>query len=120
VGAILREMARASDEPARYGGEELAVILPGTDLDGAYTVAEAIRGAVERLELALPDGGALQVTVSIGVSALEGAVSDPASLIDAADVALYDAKRGGKNRTARGAWVRDGERRFARSPKPRV
>jgi predicted signal transduction protein with EAL and GGDEF domain len=63
------------------------------------------------------------VTVSIGVSALEGGVTDPASLIDAADVALYDAKREGKNRTARGAWVRDGaeeQRRFSRTPTPRV
>ena len=119
VGAIMRTIARVSDEPARYGGEELAVILPGTDLDGAYTVAEAIRAAVERLELPLPGGGTLHVTVSVGVSALEGAVSDPASLIDAADVALYDAKRGGKNRTARGAWVREGGR-FSRTPTPRV
>jgi diguanylate cyclase (GGDEF)-like protein len=99
------------------------VILPSTDLDGAYTVAEAIRAAVEGLEIELPGGGTLGVTVSIGVSALEGGVTDPASLIDAADVALYDAKRAGKNRTARGAWVRDGEeerRRFSRTPKPRV
>jgi diguanylate cyclase (GGDEF)-like protein len=123
VAAVLRDISRASDEPARYGGEELAVILPSTDLDGAYTVAEAIRAAVENLKIELPNGGSLGVTVSVGVSALEGGVTDPASLIDAADVALYDAKRAGKNRTARGAWVRDGaeeQRRFSRSPTPRV
>jgi diguanylate cyclase (GGDEF)-like protein len=121
VAEVLRTISRASDEPARYGGEELAVILPSTDLDGAYTVAEAIRTAIEKLEVELPGGGTLRVTVSIGVSALEGGVSDPASLIDAADVALYEAKHGGKNRTARGAWVRDGhERRFSRPPTPRV
>jgi diguanylate cyclase (GGDEF)-like protein len=123
VGGVLRNLARASDEPARYGGEELAVILPSTDLDGAFTVAEAIRAAVEKLEIRLPGGGSLGVTVSAGVSALEGGVIDPASLIDAADVALYDAKRAGKNRTARGAWVRDGaeeQRRFSRTPTPRV
>ncbi len=123
VAEVLRTISRASDEPARYGGEELAVILPSTDLDGAFTVAEAIRTAIEKLQIELPGGGALGVTVSIGVSALEGGVTDPASLIDAADVALYDAKRAGKNRTARGAWVRDGEeerRRFSRTPTPRV
>ena len=123
VAEVLRTISRASDEPARYGGEELAVILPSTDLDGAYTVAEAIRTAIEKLRIDLPSGGSLGVTVSIGVSALEGGVTDPASLIDAADVALYDAKRAGKNRTARGAWVRDGEeeqRRFSRTPTPRV
>jgi len=123
VAAVLRNISRVSDEPARYGGEELAVILPSTDLDGAYTVAEAIRTAIEQLKIELPNGGSLSVTVSVGVSALEGGVTDPASLIDAADVALYDAKRDGKNRTARGAWVRDGEeeqRRFSRTPTPRV
>jgi diguanylate cyclase (GGDEF)-like protein len=121
VAEILRSISRVSDEPARYGGEELAVVLPGTDLDGAYTVAEAIRAAVERLEVELPGGGALRVTVSIGVSATAGGVTDPASLIDAADVALYEAKRLGKNRTARGGWVREeGERRFSRTPSPRV
>ncbi len=121
VAEVLRTISRVSDEPARYGGEELAVILPGTDLDGAHTVAEAIRAAVEKLEVELPGGGVLKVTVSIGVSALEGGATDPASLIDAADVALYEAKRGGKNRTVRGAWVRDGaERRFSRAPTPRV
>jgi diguanylate cyclase (GGDEF)-like protein len=120
VAEVLRRMSRVSDEPARYGGEELAVILPGTDLDGAYTVAEAIRVAVEKLEVELPSGGTLSVTVSVGVSALEGGVTEPASLIDAADIALYEAKRGGKNRTARGAWVREGDRRFVRTPSPRV
>ena len=120
VAEILRRFARVTDEPARYGGEELAVVLPGTDLDGAYTVAEAIRTAVERLEVELPDGGTLHVTVSIGVSATDGGVTDPASLIEAADVALYQAKRSGKNRTARGGWVREGERRFVRHPSPRV
>jgi diguanylate cyclase (GGDEF)-like protein len=120
VAGILRQIARVSDEPARYGGEELAVILPGTDLEGAYTLAEAIRTAVERLALPLPGGDVLRVTVSIGISALDPGAADPAALIEAADVALYDAKHAGKNRTARGAWVRDGERRFARAPTPRI
>jgi diguanylate cyclase (GGDEF)-like protein len=120
VAGVLRRLARASDEPARYGGEELAVILPGTDLEGAFTLAEAIRTAVERLAFPLPGGNSLHVTVSIGISALEPGAADPAALIEAADVALYDAKREGKNRAVRGAWVRDGERRFVRTPTPRA
>jgi diguanylate cyclase (GGDEF)-like protein len=120
VAGVLRELARASDEPARYGGEELAVILPGTDLEGAFTLAEAIRTAIERLAFPLPGGDFLRVTVSIGISALEPGAADPAALIEAADVALYDAKRDGKNRTVRGAWVRDGQRRFVRTPSPRA
>ena len=59
------------------------------------------------------------MTVSIGVSALSGG-GDPATLIDSADVALYNAKRSGKNKVIRGAWVREGERRFTRTPTPRV
>jgi diguanylate cyclase (GGDEF)-like protein len=120
VAGVLRRIARVSDEPARYGGEELAVILPGTDLDGAFTVGEAIRSAVEALRVPLPGGGHLSVTVSVGVSALEPGADQPAALIEAADVALYEAKHAGKNRTARGTWVRDGNRRFVRAPTPRV
>ena len=53
---MLRETSREIDEPARYGGEELAVILPGTDLDGAYNLAERVRAGIEALELPLLDG----------------------------------------------------------------
>jgi diguanylate cyclase (GGDEF)-like protein len=100
VAGVVRGACRVTDEPARYGGEELAVILPNTDLDGAHVVAEAIRRAVQALTVRLPDGGSLGVTVSAGVSILDQP-GDPAALIAAADAALYDAKRSGKNRTCR-------------------
>ncbi len=102
VAAVLRGACRVTDDPARYGGEELAVILPNTDLDGAHVVAEAIRRAVQALTVRLPDGTSLGVTVSAGVSIVEHP-GDPAELIAAADAALYDAKRSGKNRTCRAA-----------------
>src|SRR4051794_2419898 len=102
VAKVLRDACRQTDEPARYGGEELALILPETDLDGGYQVAEAIRQGVEALEVPLDDGGRLQITTSAGVSALDRFTVDPAALIQASDAALYEAKRAGKNRTARG------------------
>ena len=65
VARVLRESSREIDHPARYGGEELAVVLPGTDLEGAFNRAERIRDEIERLEIPRLDGGG---TVSITTS----------------------------------------------------
>jgi diguanylate cyclase (GGDEF)-like protein len=100
VALILRESTREIDEPARYGGEEMVVALPQTDLDGAEVIAERVRTAVAALEVLRLDGaGTLRVTVSCGVAASTGGDKD--GLIAAADAALYRAKRAGKNRTVR-------------------
>jgi diguanylate cyclase (GGDEF)-like protein len=103
VARVLRQSSREIDEPARYGGEEMAVALPQTDLEGAYQFAERVRGRIEALELPLVDSdGTLKVTASFGVASL--ATADGAtkgSLVAAADGALYEAKRSGKNRTVR-------------------
>jgi diguanylate cyclase (GGDEF)-like protein len=102
VARVLRETSREIDEPARYGGEELAVVLPGTDLEGAYNLAERVRAGIEELVLPLLDGdGALRVTASFGVATLPGSADDMRGLVAAADEALYRAKRAGKNRTVR-------------------
>jgi diguanylate cyclase (GGDEF)-like protein len=102
VARVLRETSREIDEPARYGGEELAVVLPGTDLEGAYNLAERVRAGIEDLALPLLDGdGALRVTASFGVATLPGSADDMRELVAAADEALYRAKRAGKNRTVR-------------------
>ncbi len=100
VAAALRDSSRDVDIAARYGGEELALILPHTDLDGAYEMAERVRTAIQALEIRLLDGdGSLHVTASAGAaSSSEGDKND---LIAAADGALYMAKREGKNRTVR-------------------
>lgn len=106
---VLREVARAMrracrdiDIPARYGGEELAVILPGADLDGAYELAERVRLGVEALRVPRLEGeGVLRVTASLGVSAVPTTASDGAALVAGADAALYRAKGDGKNRSAR-------------------
>jgi diguanylate cyclase (GGDEF)-like protein len=100
VARALRESSRDVDVPARYGGEEMAVILPHTDLGGAYSISERVRAAIEALEIPRLDGsGMLQITASIGVAAsTEG---DKDALIGDADAALYAAKRQGKNRTVK-------------------
>jgi diguanylate cyclase (GGDEF)-like protein len=86
--------------PARYGGEEMALILPHTDLEGAYAIAERVRCAIEELHIPMVDGaGELRVTASFGVATLLEGEKD--ELIAASDVALYRAKRSGKNRSER-------------------
>ncbi|MDQ6775493.1 MAG: diguanylate cyclase [Actinomycetota bacterium] len=102
VARIVRESARGADAPARYGGEEMAVILPHTDLEGAFIIAERIRTAIEALAIPLVGtGGTLRVTASLGVAASTNGDKD--ALIAGADATLYAAKRQGKNRTISGA-----------------
>jgi diguanylate cyclase (GGDEF)-like protein len=101
VARVLRTESREVDEPARYGGEELAVILPAADLEGAYGLAERVRAGIEALAIPIEGSDPLGVTASFGVAALPESASDQGSLIAAADGALYAAKRAGKNRTIR-------------------
>jgi diguanylate cyclase (GGDEF)-like protein len=98
VARVLRDASREVDIPARYGGEEMAVILPHTNLAGAYAIAERLRRAIQTLSIPTGDGhNALRITASFGVAAsLDG---DKEALISGADAALYVAKRRGKNRT---------------------
>jgi len=101
VARVLRETSREIDSPSRYGGEELAVVLPGTDLEGAYDMAERVRAGIEAVAVALPSGDDLRVTASFGAAAAAGDAAAAGALVGAADGALYEAKRGGKNKTVR-------------------
>lgn len=100
--AVLRQVAqsvertiRSSDALYRYGGEEFAIVLNGTDLAGANLLAERIRQNVEGLSIdSLKD---LRITLSLGVAIL-GAQDDSTRLFERADAALYQAKRNGRNR----------------------
>ncbi|HEY5188504.1 MAG TPA: diguanylate cyclase [Solirubrobacteraceae bacterium] len=100
VAEIMGETKRDVDVAARYGGEELALILPHTDLEGTFATAERLREAIEQAEIPLlKSGGNIRVTASVGVAA--SSEGDKNELITAADAALYAAKRDGKNRTVR-------------------
>jgi two-component system, cell cycle response regulator len=104
VGEALGHVGRETDLVARYGGEEFAVILPDTGLAEATKVAERLRAAVA----AFP--GLVPVTASAGVAVLPGNANEAAELIQAADEALYESKRTGRDRTTRS------RRRRRRSP----
>ena len=102
VANVLRELTRDIDEPARHGGEEFAVVLPQTDVDGAALLAERMREAIEQLRVPRVGGGeALRMTASFGVAAVPASAADKDGLIAAADAAMYRAKHTGKNRVER-------------------
>jgi diguanylate cyclase (GGDEF)-like protein len=98
VVRVLRESVREVDVVCRYGGEEFAVILPNADSKAAQVVAERIRAAAETRRFRVAAEVALGVTVSVGVSCCPADGDEVRKLVDAADNALYRAKRSGKNR----------------------
>jgi diguanylate cyclase (GGDEF)-like protein len=97
--ALAASARRASDLTARYGGEEFSIVLPNTGADEARQVGEALRRAIEQLDIANEGAESGQVTISVGVAILSGpGVADPDALMRLADAALYRAKDAGRNR----------------------
>jgi diguanylate cyclase (GGDEF)-like protein len=118
LASVLRDTVRAVDVAARWGGEEFALLLPATDAAGATQVAERAREALEQRTILTQEGDAVQVTASFGVAAYpdHGSGDD---LLAAADAALYEAKRLGRNRVetaASGGSVREGLYRSSGKP----
>lgn len=105
MGDLLRGALREMDVPVRYGGEEFAVILPGTKLPEALQVAERLRATIASRGF-LFEGQTIAMTASLGVAT---AVADDNSttIVERADAALYAAKQAGRNR----AYVHDGSSR---------
>jgi len=103
---VLRANVREIDHAGRWGGDEFVVILPSTDLESALHIAERLRLATQETPLETPAGERLWPTASFGIACFPQE-NDAASLLGAADDALYRAKRGGRNRvvTARDARV---------------
>lgn len=94
VAEMIRSNCRSSDTAARYGGEEMAVILPETDIKGAFNVAEKAR---KLIETRAGDVAGRTVTISMGIASFGPDNDGPAKLIAAADRALYKAKSAGRN-----------------------
>ena len=97
VSQIFAENSRTEDIVCRYGGEEFVLLLPGIDIDGAMTFAERLRRTISQLTL-LHSGQQVKLTCSFGVSKVGPTDFADASPVQLADQALYDAKRGGRNR----------------------
>lgn len=99
VAQAIEGSARPTDLCARYGGEEIAVILPGASQSDAQRVGERVRDAVEGLNIVHAGNERGRVTISVGCSTVPPASPiDPAKLIQEADRVLYEAKRTGRNK----------------------
>jgi diguanylate cyclase (GGDEF)-like protein len=93
----LRATVRESDVAGRWGGEEFALVLSGTDAEGGARFAERARSMIENTGVEMPDGTVLHVTASFGVASFPES-QDLRDVLAAADAALYEAKREGRNR----------------------
>jgi two-component system, cell cycle response regulator len=98
VADVLRGNTRVFDSLARYGGEEFVVVMPGTGAADAALAAERLRSAVEATPCTWASGKPSRLTVSIGVACRAQHPGTPEALLHAADLALYAAKRAGRNR----------------------
>ncbi len=98
VASVLREALRRTDIVARYGGEEILIILPETELDRAMDKLDEVRVRIGLSDIRLPHGGTARVQVSIGVAAWSKEVRTVDALLDMADARLYGAKNAGRNR----------------------
>lgn len=98
MGLLLQRSARSVDVAARYGGEEFVLILPQTDAEGAFRIAQRLREKIAAYKFTFGSGITSHLTVSIGVAnyPIQG-VESPEELLHAADVALYRAKESGRN-----------------------
>lgn len=121
AGRLLRRTVRDSDLPARYGGDEFAVLLPETDRMGAYTAGERIRRGLLLAFAEEPIAGReVHLAVSGGVASYPDDGVDAEVLVERADRALYLAKGGGKNRVALYWAERRSEVRYPALPGARL
>jgi diguanylate cyclase (GGDEF)-like protein len=117
VAQAFAEAVRELDLPGRYGGEEIALVLPGTNLTGARALAEKIRKNLEELPLTTAEGIPLEVTASFGAACFPAQPTVEA-LVAAADSALYEAKRTGKNRVVTATAKRKSRRQAPAADAP--
>ena len=99
VADVLTDSLRSYDMAARYGGEEFTLILPGSDRETTYEIAERVREEIARLTYTTRSGRPRHVTASFGCAIFPACAQDSVGLLKAADTALFKAKRDGRNRT---------------------
>ena len=105
LGALLKREVRKEDVVARYGGEEFVILSRGTTADQAVVLAERVRARVEGLGVVW-DGARLDLTVSAGIAAFDRErYPSSEAMVEAADLALYEAKRQGRNRTVKAGEI---------------
>jgi diguanylate cyclase (GGDEF)-like protein len=99
VATTIMQSIRGSDWVARYGGEEICIVMPGTRLESALIVSERIRSSIETMKIESTSGAAINVTLSIGVVALNPATDPTArSLVERVSQRTLAAKATGRNR----------------------
>jgi two-component system cell cycle response regulator len=103
IADTLRSRTRVFDTIARYGGEEFVVVMPGAGPQDALNAAERLRNAIEKMPFSPMPGSNTGITVSIGLAYSEGINDTPEMLLQAADHAMYRAKRTGRNRVVSSA-----------------
>ncbi|WP_445156808.1 GGDEF domain-containing protein [Halomonas sp. E14] len=101
---MLRGKLRVNDIPARLGGEEFAILLPETELDGAIGVAEKLRQQVSALSFASEEGHLFTASITCGVSAFRDREETIEATLHRADRNLYQGKRAGRNRVIADEW----------------
>lgn len=100
LATLLKNSTRESDVISRFGGEEFAILLPHTNKNGASTIAESIRQKVESLNIEINDGKIVSFTISLGVESINSYENNAVyEALNRADIALYTAKKSGRNQT---------------------
>lgn len=97
LGTTIDVLVRDADVAARYGGEEFTVLIRGDESHG-YELAERLRRAVETVTVTVRGGEPVSTTISAGIATYPAGAADEAQLVEAADAALYESKRRGRNR----------------------
>jgi diguanylate cyclase (GGDEF)-like protein len=120
IGDLIRANMREFDHGSRFGGEEFAILLPETTLDEAFAMAERLRIAIDRASFKVDTSPTpIKATMSIGVAGFPENALSTLALAHAADLAVYQAKLNGRNRTARASEINNLEvlEKMQREPK---